>query len=252
MLRCGCFAAPTAMFDMRCITSPKHKFMHIGIVVAAVCTEMLALRWSADHHCQDHPDHRAFIMLIRARNTDRQWRAALVHQDMDFAPTFSAIGRILARFLATQRCSTRAAIHRLPLPLHAPRPRIEAHQHLHDLGKATLLLPGLKALMQHATTNAKPVAMDGFPLAAGPQHIPNAIEDGPCIGGRTAWFPLHGRFGQQGLDFAPQRTRDAKIVNGSRFCGSMCSHDVSFLSLSGSTSIVRKIRRFVHLRSIYG
>jgi len=240
------FATTTAMFDMWCVPSTEDKFMHICIVVASVSTKMLRLCWPADHDRQHDAYHGTFVVAVRPRNLHGEWRTPLIDQDMNLTATLGPIRWVLARGFATQRGCTRATIDGLPVPRDALRPRIEPHQDLHDFGKAALLLPGLKAFMQDATGHTEPRAMDRFPLAARPQDMPDAVEHRSRIGGWSSWSALRGRFGQERLDFAPQGTRHAKIVNGSRFCGSMCRHGGAFLTMSDRTSIVSRLRRFVH------
>lgn len=94
-------------------------------------------------------------------------------------------------------------INGLPLPLDATRARVKTDQDLQNGSEAPLLLPGLKAFMQHATGDAKPITMDRFPLAAGPQYVPNPVEDGAGIGGWSPTSWLSRNFGQEQLDLAP-------------------------------------------------
>ena len=56
---------------------------------------------------------------------------------------------------------------------------VELDQRPEDGVPDALLLPGLETLMQDATRNAEPVALDGLPLAAGPQQVPDAVQHGP-------------------------------------------------------------------------
>lgn len=79
------------------------------------------------------------------------------------------------------------AVHRLPLPLDLPFLRVEQHHDLQKLVEQPLLLPGLKAFMQRATTHPKPVFVHRFPLAPGPQDIPNPFS--------TARLSVRGRPG---------------------------------------------------------
>jgi hypothetical protein len=171
---------------------------------------------------------------------------------MDLTAALGAVGRVLAGGLAAQRGGARAAIDGLPAPLHAARAGIEAHHDPKQVGKEAALLPMLEARMEHAAGNAEPVAVDRLPLTARSQHIPDAVEDGTRIRGWAARATLGGRRRQGTLEAPPDRARDAKVVHGSGFCGSMGRHDGSFLRLSGHTSIVSRFRRFVYLLPIYG
>ena len=126
----------------------------------------------------------------------------LVDQAMALAAAFGAVGRVLARGFPAQRRRTRAASDGLPGPLHAPPPRIAAHHTPKQAGKAPALVPGLEAVMEDAAGDAEPGAVDGLPLAAGPQDVPAAVADGARIGGR-AGPRLVGGLGQARLKRRP-------------------------------------------------
>ena len=67
--------------------------------------------------------------------------------------------------------------------------------------------------MQNAAGNTKPIAVNGFPLAARPQNVPNPIDDRPIISSWSPWASFLGWFRQMFLDSTPQWAWDAEIVN---------------------------------------
>jgi hypothetical protein len=87
---------------------------------------------------------------------------------------------------------------------------IELDHDLHGLVENASLLPRLEAFMQGAAAHTEPIMLDGFPLTARPQHIPNAVDHRPMVGWWSPSPSLFGWFGQNLLDFAPQRARHAK------------------------------------------
>lgn len=81
--------------------------------------------------------------------------------------------------------------------------------------------------MQSATGHVEPLALHGFPLAAGPQHIPNAVECISVVHPGASWPLLLGRFGQAFLQLAPQIAGYDVIVYYSIFCGILCHETFS-------------------------
>jgi hypothetical protein len=75
------------------------------------------------------------------------------------------------------------------------------------------MLPRLEPFMQNTSGDTEPIAMDGFPLAACPQNVPEAVDDCPIVSSWSPWPPFLGRFGQMLFDTAPQWARDAEIVD---------------------------------------
>jgi hypothetical protein len=67
--------------------------------------------------------------------------------------------------------------------------------------------------MQDAARNTEPIAMDCFPLAACPQNVPEAVDDGPIVSPRTPWPSPFGWFRQMLFDATPQGTWDTEIVD---------------------------------------
>ena len=67
--------------------------------------------------------------------------------------------------------------------------------------------------MQDTAGNAEPIAMDCLPLAAGPQNVPEPIDDGPIVNSWASWPSFLERFGQMLFDATPQWARDTKIVD---------------------------------------
>src|SRR6266542_2648033 len=140
---------------------------------------------------------------------------------------------------------------RLPPPLDAACPIVKAQQHFHHFGEAPLLLPLLEVVVDGAATDPKPAAMHGFPLTAGPQHVPDAIDNRTGVSWWATRPSARWWFGQQAFDFAPQWARNAKVIDVRRFCARIV-HDVAFLTMRISTTIVRRLRHFVHSFRIYG
>src|SRR5205814_7452796 len=136
---------------------------------------------------------------IGCRDLHRDGCAALIDQQMDFRARAGAVGRVLAGSLTAQWSRATTTINRLPAPLDAARPIVKAQQHFHHLGEAPFLLPGLEAVVDDTTGDAKPGAMHGFPLTAGPQDVPDTIHNRTGIGARPSRATVHWRFGQQAL-----------------------------------------------------
>ena len=167
------------------------------------------------------------VMLIGATDVDGQRCTPLIDQNVDFGAQFGAIGRVFARLTATQRRSTRPAIHGLPAPLNATLTAIELDQGLKDLVPDAQFLPSLEPLMQHAAGNTKPVTMHSLPLAAGPQDVPNPIQYGPIANARPARLGWRRFRRQLALHPAPQIARHLVVVHRCRFCGSMFAQGAS-------------------------
>ena len=164
---------------------------------------------------------------------------------MDFRALSGAVGRVLAGRLTAQGSRARATINRLPVPQDTARPMVKAQQHFQHLGEAPFLLPLLEAVVDDAATDPKPATMHGFPLAAGPHHVPDTIHNRAGIGRRASRATMRWCFGQQALDFAPQWARNAKVIDVFGFCARI-AHGVAFLTMRMNTSIVSRLRHFVH------
>jgi hypothetical protein len=137
-----------------------------------------------------------FVVHIGTADVNCQRRATLIDQQMDFTAPFTAIHRTFPGLTASQWRGATFAINRLKQPLNAALAGIETQHHCHDLLKNAQLLPGLKPLMQGRAAHPKPVFMYRLPLTSRPQHIPDAIQDGPMVGGGSSTFGLRFRLGQ--------------------------------------------------------
>ena len=187
--------------------------MDVVVIIAFVQTEMLFFRRAGDHNRKDQVIDRPFVMLVSTGKMNRQRSAALINQDMNLGPTFTAVGGITSSSLSAQRSRHRFTVDSLPFPANPPLPIVKANQRLQDLVPDALLLPCLEPFMQDTAGNAEPIAMDGFPLAACPQNVPEAIDDGPIVSSRPPWPSFLGWFGQMLFDATPQRARDTEIVD---------------------------------------
>jgi hypothetical protein len=97
------------------------------------------------------------------------------------------------------------------------------------LGEEALLKPGLKVVMDGAGGDAEPVAMDGLPLTAGPEYVPDAVEDGTRLDAMASGSSVLGRLGQEAFAATPERPWNTEVVDVGKFGDSMM-HDVSSLS----------------------
>ena len=187
--------------------------MDIVGIVPFVQTEMLFFCRAGDDNGKDKVIDRPFIMLVSTGKMNRQRSAALVNQDMNLCPAFTAVGRIVSSCFSTQRSRYRFAVDSLPLPANPALPIVKANHRLQDLVPDTLLLPRLEPFMQDTAGNAEPIAMDCLPLAAGPQNVPEPIDDGPIVNSWASWPSFLERFGQMLFDSTPQWARDTEIVD---------------------------------------
>ena len=190
-----------------------YETMDIVEIIPFVQIEMLFFRRTGDHDGKDKVINRPFVMLVSTGKMNRQRSAALINQDMNLGPTFTTVSGIASRRLPAQRGGHRFAVDSLPFPANPPLPIVEANHRLQDLIPDSLLLPRLEPFMQNTARDAKPIAMDGFPLAARPQNVPEAVDDCPIVSSRSPWPAFLGRFGQMLFDAAPQWARDAEIVD---------------------------------------
>lgn len=154
---------------------------------------------------------------------------------MDFASAFAAIHRASARCLAAQRRGAGFAISGLPRPFDMPLVVIEPCHFAHDRLEHAAGYPFLEALMQRTAAHAKPLPMDGFPLATCPQHVPYPIQYRAVIHTLSSRFPFLVDLWNQLPYRSPQWTRHMKIVDILRFCVTILLHGVSVLMLSWST-----------------
>ncbi len=226
--------------------------MNIRIVIASIGTQMLLTRWAWHHDRENQVIGRPFVVFVGARDMNGQRRAPFIHQNVGFAPLFGSIGRVLSRLIAAQRCRTRFAINRLLFPADALLTRVEADQGLEHFLPDPSLLPRLKTLVQHAAGHIKPVAMYSFPLAAGPQNVPNAIDHVSIVHGRSSRASFRRWFRQMFLDAASQWTRNVKIVHIFRFYARLFCHGVTSLCLVLDDLSYSRLRHFYHCAPIFG
>jgi hypothetical protein len=100
-----------------------------------------------------------------------------------------------------------------------------------DLFPDGLFLPSLETLMNDTARNTKPVSVNGFPLATGPQNVPDAIQYGTIVSTGTSWTTVLCLFGQVLLHSAPQSARHTKIVDILGLCDTISFQGVSSLSM---------------------
>jgi hypothetical protein len=206
-------AASSSVGNMLLIIGFGNEKMDIVVIIAFVQTEMLFFRRASDHDRKDKVINRPFVMLVCAGKMNRQRSTALINQDMYLGPTFTAVGGITSCRLSAQRSRHRFAVDSLPFPANPPLPIVKANHRLQDLVPDSLLLPRLEPFMKNTAGDAEPIAMDGFPLAACPQNVPDAVDDCPIISSRSPWPPSLSWFGQMFFDAAPQWAWDAEIVD---------------------------------------
>jgi hypothetical protein len=108
---------------------------------------MLFFRRAGDHNGKDKAIDRPFIMLMSTGKMNRQRGAALVNQDMNLCPAFTAVGGISSRGFSAQRSRHRFAIDSLPFPANPALPVVKANHCLQDLVPDALLLPRLEPFM---------------------------------------------------------------------------------------------------------
>ena len=207
------FAATPSVGNVFLIIGFSNENMNIIEIITFVQTKMLFFRRARDHNGKDEVINRPFVMLVSTGKMNRQRSAALVNQDMNLCPAFTAVGRIVSSCFSTQRGRYRFAVDSLPLPANPALPIVEANHRPQHLVPDTLLLPRLEPFMQDTAGNAEPISMDCFPLATSPQNVPEAIDDGPIVSPWTPWSSLLERFGQILFDSTPQWARDTEIVD---------------------------------------
>jgi len=207
------FAASSSVGNMFPIIGFANENMDIVEIVTFVQTEMLFFRRAGHHYGKDNVIDRPFIMLVSSGKMNCQRSAALVNQDMNLCPAFTAVSGIASSCLSTQRGWHRFAIDSLPFPANPTLPIVETNHRLQYLAPDALLLPGLEPFMQDTAGNAEPISMDRLPLAARPQYVPEAINDRPIVSPWTSWPSLLGRFGQMLFDATPQWAWDTEIVD---------------------------------------
>jgi hypothetical protein len=113
-----------------------------------------------------------------------QRRAAPIDQQMAFAARLAAVGRIGSGVSPTQRCRHGLAVDTLPAPGNAPALIVGSQLLASQALKNAKRDPFLEAFMAGAARAKR--GGDGFPLAAGAQHIENTVADGPKGHGRAS------------------------------------------------------------------
>jgi hypothetical protein len=240
------------MLDVRLVVMRFDKLVDILRVIALVGTEVLLRKRSLSHDLDHQIIRRPFVMLIGSRDMDRQGRTACIHQKVNFASRFAAIGRIFAGFFSAEWRWHRLAVHRLPFPADSQLAGIVAHHDLEQLVKDTRLLPGLKAFMQGTTGNLKPLSLHGFPLTAGPQHEPDAVDDIPVVDSRPAGSNFLRRLGKLLFEFLPQFGRNLMIIYRPGFCVILVHRDVHLLNLGFDQFNFNRLRLFFQPNLFFG
>jgi hypothetical protein len=120
---------------------------------------------------------------------------------------------------------------------------IPDHFHQHVIEDARFS-PTLKSIMDHTTTNPKPVSLDGFPLATRPQYIPDPIQRCPIIRSRPSATYALWRFGYQVLDQLPQFIRHLKVIYIFWFSNGILHEGVSPVKLIFGKPILHQMRPF--------
>jgi hypothetical protein len=240
------------MLDVRNVALLLRYLMHVRIVITFIGAEVLLHGRTRHGYGKDQVIGRPFVMLISAGDLYGQRRAALINQDMHLAAQLGAIGRVLTGLRASQGSGTRFAIERLPFPADVPLMGIEAHARLKDGFPETLLLPSLKPIMQYTARDTKPVFVDSLPLAACPQDIPNAVQDGVLIYSGASRATVSWRFRQKLLDPTPQAAWDSEESNVFRFCAMILAQGVYSLPMGCGNHIYSEIRPLTQLNLISG
>src|SRR3990170_6309913 len=96
--------------------------------------------------------------------------------------------------------------------------------------------------MQDTTRYPKPIPLDGFPLAASPKHVPDAIDDIPVIHPGSTWLFDRRRFGQMLLQKFPQLRRNTIWFRFLRFCAILFHGDGFLLSVDFGESCFSRSR----------
>jgi hypothetical protein len=207
------FAASSSMSNVLVIVGFRDQAMNILKIIPPVQAQMLFACGSPHHHGEDEVINRPFVVLVSAADVYGQWCPLFVNQDMNLRPVLATVCWIAASRCTSQRSRNRFAVHGLPLPTHMLLSSVETDASLQDSGPYALLLPGLEPFVQDAAGDAKPVAMNCFPLATGPQHVPDAIDDRAVVGTGASWAALLRRLGKMLLKATPQGARNVKVID---------------------------------------
>src|SRR5215203_864956 len=178
----------------------------------------------------DQIDGGYLVVAISPGEYHRKRSASLVYQEVYLCTLLAPISGVLARFFSSQRSRRVLGIHRLPLPRDPTALfGIVLDHPIHQLFEDAHLPPPLETLVNDACGDPKPLPMDGLPLAATPQHVPDSVGDGSVGHPRPAapLLTLVPLFGQVLLEFPPQRSWKAEVVHFA-LCGSL-SHKAHLL-----------------------
>jgi hypothetical protein len=129
---------------------------------------------------------------------------------------------------------------------------IEFDHLTHDSGKHATGLPFLKAIMQGRTAYPKPIPMHSLPLAARPQHVPDAIQHCPIVCSLPPRLSILVNPRKQLPYSSPQWPWHMKIINILRFCSTILAHGVSVPDWSWPTQSERDAPLFSTPSLIYG
>ena len=188
------FVATTSVTDVLFIVGLANQLMDIGEIIPFVQAEMLLATGAPDHDRENEIIDRPLVVLVGTGDVQSQGGATLVDQNMNLGPALPAIRWIWAGGSSTQGSRDGFAVDGLPFPLDTALPGIEADHVLQYFVPDALLLPGLESFVKHTTGDPKPIPVNRFPLASGPEHIPDAIDDSAVICWRsttlktTAWM----------------------------------------------------------------
>ena len=129
-------APPPPMFDMACIPVGGNDRMDIRIIIAFIRTQVLLLRGPDHHNRKEHRFGVPFVMLVGTTDHHGQRCPPLVDQQMNFAASFAAIGRIFTGLRSAQRGWNTFAVQTLPLPDNPAFAGIKAGHAAHEIGRA--------------------------------------------------------------------------------------------------------------------
>ncbi len=225
-------------------------FIIITLVSAKVLLDLLRIR-TINHDGNDQVISRPLVMFIGSSNVQGQRGSVFIDQQMNLAALFASICGISACFFTTQRRWAGFTVDGLPFPANLTFCLIVQDHCSHHVGKDALLLPGLKAFMDHTTGDPKPVPVNRFPLTTSPQHIPDSIQGKSVLSTRTARSFSFGPGWQKLSDRFPQLIGHFEVIDIFRFCGIILAQDASLLGLVVGNSIIqqgRLFRQFVNLR----
>ena len=92
------FIASASVLNMFNVIPETNKLMYVFIVVAFVSTKMLLSMRTFGNDVNNQVIGRPFVMFIRTRDKNCEWRTAFIHQQMNFTAQFTAVGWIFASF----------------------------------------------------------------------------------------------------------------------------------------------------------